>query len=98
MPAFIDTNIWVYALTTADPQRQRQAEALLHILETPRINGQVLREFGRVMLQKHGTDEATYQQLVPAILNACHLVQDSGETLLLASDLRGRYSLMTTPS
>lgn len=91
MPAFVDTNVWVYALTTTDRPRQRQAEILLQSLERPWINGQVLREFGRVLLQKQGVSEAAFRQLVPVMMQACRLAPDRASAILLASDLRDRY-------
>jgi len=91
--AFVDTNVWVYALTTTDKPRQQQADALLRSLDTPCINGQVLRELGRVLLQKQGVGEAAFRELIPVILGACLVAQDSANTLLLASDLRERYKL-----
>ena len=91
VPAFVDTNVWVYALTTTDKPRQRQAEELLRSLDTPCINGQVLRELGRVLLQKQGIGEAAFRELIPVILSSCRLAQDTTSTLLLASDLRERY-------
>lgn len=93
MPVFVDTNVWVYALTTADKRRQHEAETLLRSLDSPWVNGQVLREFGRVMLQKQGIDEASFKRLVPVILGACRLAPDGAHTILLASDLRSSYRM-----
>lgn len=88
MPAFVDTNIWVYALTTADLPRQKKAEILLRSLQEPRINGQVLRELGRVLLQKHGIDETSFRRAVAAIDAGCQLVPDSASMIFRASQLR----------
>lgn len=93
MPAFVDTNVWVYALTTADQPRQQLAAALLHSLDAPWINGQVLRELGRVLLQKHGIEEAAFRQIVPVMMQSCRMAVDRTATILLASDLRDRYKL-----
>ncbi len=89
--AFVDTNVWVYALTTADEQRQHKAGNLLRSLDKPWINGQVLREFGRVVLQKHGVGEMAFRELVPAIIQSCRLAPDTMSAVLLASRLRERY-------
>jgi predicted nucleic acid-binding protein len=89
--AFVDTNVWVYALTTADERRRQKAGDLLRSLDRPRINSQVLREFGRVVLQKHGVGEMAFRELVHAISQSCRLVPDTLAATFLASKLRERY-------
>lgn len=49
VPAFVDTNIWVYALTTTDPAKSLVAKACVGALNTPVISGQVLE--GRLKLE-----------------------------------------------
>lgn len=93
VPAFIDTNIWVYALTTADKTRQHQATTLLRSINKPRINGQVLRELGRVLLQKYGISETSFKQTIRIVIESCRLVPDTTSALLLASELREQYRL-----
>lgn len=93
VPAFVDTNIWVYALTTADKIRQPRAAILLRSLDMPCINGQVVRELGRVLLQKYGISEATFKQIILVVMESCRLVPDSTLAFLLASELRERYKL-----
>ena len=51
----------------------------------------MLRELGRVLLQKQGISEAAFRELIPVILSSCRLAQDTTALLLLASDLRERY-------
>jgi predicted nucleic acid-binding protein len=91
--AFIDTNIWVYALTTADKVRQQRAAILLNSLDMPCINGQVLRELGRVLLQKYGIGEIAFRQIIPIVIESCRMVPDTTSALLLASKLREQYKL-----
>lgn len=43
-PAFVDTNIWFYALSTNDEVKRIASNALIDSLGTPMINGQVVRE------------------------------------------------------
>lgn len=93
MLAFVDTNIWVYALTTADKIRQPRAAFLLRSLDVPCINGQVLRELGRVLLQKYGVSESAFQQIIRVVMESCKLVPDSTLVFLLASELREQYKL-----
>lgn len=89
--AFVDTNIWVYALTTKEPTRNQQAKALLCSLPRPSINSQVLRELGRVLLQKSGIDEATFRQIILVMVQTCRMVPDTTAALILASELRAKY-------
>ena len=91
MPAFVDTNIWVYALTTKEPTRHQQAKALLCSLPCPCINGQLLRELGRVLLQKSGIDEAAFRQIILVLAQTCHIVPDTTAAMILASELRVKY-------
>lgn len=93
VPVFVDTNVWVYALTTVDKARQRKAQTILRSFDNHWINGQVLREFGRVMLQKQGINETLFKHLVSVIISACRLMPDTIHTILLASDLRSDYHL-----
>jgi predicted nucleic acid-binding protein len=88
VPAFVDTNIWVYALTTTDSVRQGQANDLLSSLTLPVINGQILRELGRVLLQKGGFSEADYLPVLSALYLSCRVLPDAEETFALASSLR----------
>lgn len=74
MPAFVDTNVWVYALTTRDEIRWQQVKALLCSLDSPSINGQVLRELWRVLLQKSGFEEAAFRQIVVLLMQTCRMV------------------------
>lgn len=91
--AFVDTNVWVYALTTANPVRQKQAGALLNQLEQPCVNGQILREIGRVLLQKHGIDESSFRRICQMMARSCQWAPDTLSTYFLASDLRSRENL-----
>ena len=56
-PAFVDTNILVYAFNSTDPTRQRSAALLLSRLmdeDRLRLSTQVLQEFYVTMTRKAG--------------------------------------------
>lgn len=88
---FVDTNVWVYALTTLDEKRQQQASELIGGLSRPTINGQVLRELGRVLLQKGGFTEPAFRQTLAVLFQSCDLLADSEATLTRASQLREKH-------
>ncbi|MDD5297498.1 MAG: PIN domain-containing protein [Rhodocyclaceae bacterium] len=75
-------------MTTSDEARQHLAKDLLSSLDRPVINGQVLRELGRVLLQKGGFSEGAYMPVLRAMHRSCRVVPDSEETFALASLLR----------
>ncbi len=88
-PVFVDTNIWVYSLTLSDDRRHELARRWLAMLQSrPRINGQVVREVGRILNVKAKVGEAEIRQAIGQLYVACHVVPDSLEVYLLASRLR----------
>ena len=80
---FVDTNIWFYALSAGD-----EAKRLLDSLESPVINGQVIRELCANLLRKSSYDEPAIQQLVTVLHRDCRVAPESIGVFLRASDLR----------
>ncbi|HLF95832.1 MAG TPA: PIN domain-containing protein [Methylococcaceae bacterium] len=92
-PVFVDTNIWVYALIATTDPRHGKACAWLATLDQPVINGQVLRELGRVLLSKAEIDEDRLRAILRQIQSVCRTAPDSLEVLLSASRLRETHRL-----
>ena len=97
MPAevFIDSNVWLYALTESakpDP-RAGTARALIAAQVRPVISTQVIREVSVNLLRKAGAAEPAIRELVRSWYADC-LVTDMGEAQFLhASRLRERLSI-----
>ena len=93
MPArvFVDTNIWLYALTeeAGDIRHQQAASAVLQ-LERPVINSQVIREACSNLLKKSSLSEERLCALVRDWYRDCEVFGSTAEQHLLASDLRKR--------
>ncbi|MBF0296070.1 MAG: PIN domain-containing protein [Magnetococcales bacterium] len=92
VPVFVDTNIWVYALTGSDDRRHEQARRRLAGLGSrPVVNGQVLREVGRVLYAKSKVDEEGIRVAMNCLYDICQVVPDNRAVLLRASCLRQDY-------
>lgn len=89
--AFVDTNVWFYALVDRRDGRHDRANALLDTLNLPVINGQVLRELGRVLLQKAACNEDVLRKVVADLYATCRVAADSQAVFHLASELRHSY-------
>lgn len=87
-PVFVDTNIWFYALTTSDETKRTAANVLIDSLDTPVINGQVVRELCCNLLKKASFDEAGIQELVQMLYADCRFVADHANIYLSAAKLR----------
>jgi predicted nucleic acid-binding protein len=90
--AFVDTNVWYYALTVSDDAVRVRANAVLDSLAQPVVNGQVLRELGRILLQKARCDEDMVRQVVSDMFHSCQVVLDSKEMFILAGRLRRNHA------
>lgn len=91
--AFVDTNVWFYALTDNDPAKQEVARQLIALDVALSVNGQVLRELGSVLFRKTPCDEPELRKLLAEILSACSFVPDKPGQFAHASELRMRYRI-----
>lgn len=93
MPAFIDSNVWLYALSDSqDQQKHRAAQALIR--QTPQItlSTQIINEVSINLLRKFQADEGDIRKLVRSFYRKYFVVELNRSILLHASDLRGTYS------
>jgi predicted nucleic acid-binding protein len=92
---FIDSNIWVYALSGQSEEREQKARAFINgvIINTrPVISYQVVNETMRV-LKKLGKSEAEIRQFIDSLFDACEIVGFTKEAALLASEFRETMSV-----
>lgn len=62
---FVDTNIWLYALTPqAENPKHVQAARFVLLLVRPVVNSQVIREASSNLLKKSGVAEARLRDIV----------------------------------
>lgn len=90
--AWVDTNIWFYALNAGDEAKRLAANRLLDSLERPVINSQVIRELCLNLLKKSSYDEAAIQELIRSFYRDCHVVPENANVFLRASELRQHHS------
>ena len=93
--AFVDSNVWLYALIEEKQPdaRHAAADALIDQIERPFISAQVMREILVNLLKKAGATEAELRHLVAAMYADCQVVETDREQLLVASRLRESHSL-----
>jgi predicted nucleic acid-binding protein len=93
--AFIDTNIWLYALfkPPSDDERCARAKQFISGLIRPCLSTQVIRETCSNLIKKAQTPESTIQALLRGWYDDCEVVESSLAQSLLASRLRERYRL-----
>jgi predicted nucleic acid-binding protein len=87
---FIDSNIWVYALSGQSEEREQKARAFINgviIDSRPIISYQVVNETIRV-LKKLGKSETELRQLIDSLFDTCEVARFTKEAALLASELR----------
>jgi predicted nucleic acid-binding protein len=92
---FIDSNIWVYALSEQSDEREQKARAFINGVITdshPVISYQVVNETMRV-LKKLGKSEAELRQFIEGLFDACEIVGFTKEAALFASELRETMSV-----
>jgi predicted nucleic acid-binding protein len=92
---FIDSNIWVYALSGQSEEREQKARAFINNVVTdsrPVISYQVVNETMRV-LKKLGKSETELRLLINSLFDACEVVGFTKESALLASELRETISV-----
>jgi len=92
-PCFIDTNIWLYAfIATDDAAKSAIARALIQESE-PVVSTQVINEVCFNLLRRADFTEEQISQLVEAFYEKYRVIELSKTVLLMASQLRQRYSL-----
>jgi predicted nucleic acid-binding protein len=87
---FIDSNIWVYALSGQSEAREQKARAFINAViadSCPVISYQVVNETVRV-LKKLGKSETELRQFIDSLFDVCEVVGFTKEAALLASELR----------
>ena len=96
MKVFVDTNIWVYAYDTAEPQKRDAALRALEDLtdDSTVVSAQVLNEFFTVATRKltHPLDRAEAAAAVE-MLSALTVVPTDASIVRQAIELADRWSL-----
>ena len=92
---FVDTNIWLYSLiqTSEEDARHQIAAAFLDRVEHPVISTQVIREATHNLIKKARMPEDSIRTLTSSWYQDCVVQESSEAQFLLASRLRGLYSL-----
>ncbi len=90
---FIDTNIWLYAfIETDDTTKSIIARTLIRESEVV-VSVQVINEVCVNLLRRANFTEAQIAQLIESFYDRCCVVDLTKSDLLIASQLRQRYSL-----
>jgi predicted nucleic acid-binding protein len=98
---FIDTNIWLYGLTSPEDgaggdKRQKTLDLLSHLTKESVIivSAQVINEFHWNMTKKFGQQDKAALELVTANIEPITIITDLGYTIYRSAfDLRSKYSL-----
>jgi predicted nucleic acid-binding protein len=91
--AFIDTNIWLYALLdTGEADKSSRARKILSQTE-PILSVQVINEICVNLIKKAGFTEEQISQLVEALYEKYPIIEMDESILLDASQLRQEYAL-----
>ncbi len=90
---FIDTNIWLYALSDSQDKQKHRAAKLL-IRRTPRIalSTQIVNEVSFNLIRKFQADENDIRKLIRSFHRKYLVIELNRPILLHASDLRRAYS------
>ncbi len=90
---FIDTNVWLYAFIEAD-DIAKSATARMLIQETePVISTQVINEVCVNLLRRANFTEEQISRLIESFYEKYPVIELNRSVLLMASQLRQRYSL-----
>lgn len=93
-PAFIDTNIWLYAFISGqDPDKAQIAQALIAATRPLFLSIQVINEICTNLLRKEHTPEADIRDFIDDFYALYQVIDLDHAQLITASDLRTRYSL-----
>ncbi|MBI2304093.1 MAG: PIN domain-containing protein [Chloroflexi bacterium] len=90
---FIDTNIWLYAfIETDDTSKSPTARTLIQESE-PVVSTQVINEVCVNLLRRANFTEEQVSRLVESFYEKYQVIELTKSVLLMASQLRQRYSL-----
>lgn len=93
-PAFLDTNIWLYAFIAGqDPAKAQKAQAVIAGTQPLFLSNQVINEVGTNLIRKEGTPEADIRDFIDDFYALYHVIDLNHAQLITASDLRTRYAL-----
>lgn len=91
--AFIDTNIWLYALLdTGEAEKSSRAKEAIQETE-PILSVQVINELCVNLIKKAGFTEEQISQLIEAVFEKYPIIEIDESILLDASQLRQEYAL-----
>jgi predicted nucleic acid-binding protein len=89
---FVDSNIWLYAFVeTGDESKRAAAHAVIQRVH-PVLSTQVVNEVCVNLLRKAAMCEQEITELIEAFFSKYYVVPLSREVLVMASQLRQRYS------
>jgi predicted nucleic acid-binding protein len=92
---FIDTNVWVYALSNKGDRREALAREFIESINNdsvPVVSYQVVNETIHV-LKKFGKHESDLRQIAERMFEICEVTGFSRNVALLASELREAISV-----
>lgn len=94
-PAFIDSNIWLYALLLQqDVAKMEQASRLLaQVGRDALISSQVVIEVVANLIKKRALDEDGVRVIIESMYAQYKVVESNRSVMLDASRLRGSYAL-----
>lgn len=93
-PAFIDSNIWLYALIQGqDTTKEAHANTLIQTIPVIAISSQVINEVAVNLIKKAAFTEEEIRTLVNSFYQLYTVVPLIQDTLLSASRLREHYRI-----
>lgn len=91
-PAFVDTNVWLYAFNDSqDKQKTQRAKALIRRTAHIALSTQVINEVSVNLLRKFQADEQDIRKLTRSLYRKYIIIEFNRTILLHASDLRIAY-------
>ncbi len=91
---FLDSNVWLYALSDQEEKRKKKAENLIEKNKKQIcLSTQVINEVCLNLKRKTIIDERGIGNLISSFYLNYEVVELNEEILLKASDLRSRYSI-----
>lgn len=92
-PVFIDTNIWLYALTQSqDHQKHQLAKKLIRQTSRIVVSTQIVNEVSVNLLRKFQVSEGDVRKIIRSFYRKYIVIELSRNVVLHASDLRGSYN------
>ncbi len=92
-PCFVDTNIWLYAFIDTDGKAKSDAARELLQSSEPVVSVQVINEVCVNLLKRAAFTEEQLRELIVAFYEKYRVAELTESTLLMASEMRERYSL-----